>query len=208
MVGGMRSRTSSNAGVSAYHDFPKSPCAARDAKVPYCTQMGRSTPSSLRWRPNSPLPAFWGSRRTTGSPSTCRIAKARIEMPTMTTTSWTSCCAMWRFIEASRSVAEVAPRRPPRPGDPSLLGARLRHEHPIDLVPRRFVVDAVRDAPHAAEAPFEEVRRVVEHQLLRLRVGLRPLLAVERRPARIRERVELLVAVVAVRLATVDDVEE
>jgi hypothetical protein len=36
------------------------------------------------------LPAFWGRRRVTGSPMMWRIEKARIEMPTMTTTSWTS----------------------------------------------------------------------------------------------------------------------
>jgi hypothetical protein len=48
MVGGMRSNTSLKAGVSAYHDLPKSPRTARETNFQYCTYIGRSRPS--RWR--------------------------------------------------------------------------------------------------------------------------------------------------------------
>ena len=85
----MRSSTSVKAGVSVYQDLPKSPWTARLANFQYCTYTGLSRPSSLWYRSYSSLPAFSGRSSSTGSPITCRIANASIEMPTMTTTSWT-----------------------------------------------------------------------------------------------------------------------
>src|SRR6187455_3001040 len=82
-----------------------------------------------------------------------------------------------------------------------LLLPRGHDEHPVDLVPRRFVVDPVADTPDAAQAPLVEVRGVLLQEVLCLGVDLHPLLAVERRAALDDQVVQRLVAVIAVRLA-------
>src|SRR5947209_12155582 len=69
--------------------------------------------------------------------------------------------AMWGFLSA---------KRPPAPAAVRLLRARRHEEHAVDLVPRRLVLDAGRDAPDAAEAPLEEVGVVVEDERLDLGV--------------------------------------
>src|SRR5947207_4617230 len=184
----MRSSTSAKAGVSLYHELPKSPGTSRIANFQYCTYIGLSRPSSLWYRSYSSFPAFWGRRSRTGSPITWRIANARIEIPTTTTTS---CRSWWTAYRLSA-------RR--------LFLPRRREEHPVDLVRRRLVLDTVRDAPHAAQPPLEDVAGVVEEHLLRLHVNVGALLLVERRAALDDEVVQLLVAVVAVGLAALEDV--
>src|SRR5438128_10690541 len=77
--------------------------------------------------------------------------------------------AKWGFLSA---------KRPPTPM--RLLRARRHEEHAVDLVPRRLVLDAVRDAPDAAEAPLEEVGGVVEDEPLDLGVDLGAFLLVQR----------------------------
>src|SRR3990170_1094934 len=82
-------------------------------------------------------------------------------------------------------------RVPRGPATPVARARRLRawrllppgrhDEHPVDLVARRLVLDAVADAPHAAEPPLVDVGGVVEHELLRLHVDLGSLLLVEGR---------------------------
>src|SRR5437762_7398582 len=83
-----------------------------------------------------------------------------------------------------------------------LVRARRHEEHAVDLVPRRLVLDAVRDAPDAAETPLEEVGGVVEDEPLDLGVDLGAFLLVQRGAPLDDQVVEGLVAVVAVLLAT------
>src|SRR5262245_46729021 len=110
-------------------------------------------------------------------------------MPRTTTTSWISWRAMYRRMRASdagsrpRSARLVSPtggsalplrRRSGTDGLPRVLLLSRRHdEQPVDLVPRRIVVDAIADAPYAAEPPLVEVRGVLVDELLRLGVDLR-----------------------------------
>src|SRR5262249_60610396 len=88
----------------------------------------------------------------------------------------------------------------------SLL-AEGHDEHSVDLVASRLVLHAVADPPHTPEAPLEERRRVVEEHLLDPDVDLGPLLLVQRGAAGHDQLVQLLVAVVAERLAALEDVE-
>src|SRR2546427_559974 len=74
----------------------------------------------------------------------------------------------------------LSAKRPPHPRRRALLRARRHEEHAVDLVPRRLVLDAVRDAPDAAETPLEEVGGVVKDEPLDLGVDLGALLLVQR----------------------------
>src|SRR5207247_917950 len=94
------------------------------------------------------------------------------------------------------------PKPPPAPAAVRLLRARRHEEHAVDLVPRRLVLDAVRDAPDAAETPLEEVGGIVEDEPLDLGVDLGAFLLVQRGAPLDDQVVERLVAVVAVLLAT------
>src|SRR2546427_4142580 len=105
--------------------------------------------------------------------------------------------AMWGVLSA---------KRPPAPM--RLFRARRHEEHAVDLVPRRLVLDAVRDAPDAAKAPLEEVGGVVEGEPLDLDVDLGALLRVQRGAPLDDQVVQGLVAVVAVLLATLHHVVE
>src|SRR5881396_1007461 len=107
--------------------------------------------------------------------------------------------AKWGFLSA---------KRPPTPAAVRLLRARRHEEHAVDLVPRRLVLDAVRDAPDAAETPLEEVGGVVEDEPLDLGVDLGAFLLVQRGAPLDDQVVEGLVAVVAVLLATLHHVVE
>src|SRR5262249_44825623 len=106
------------------------------------------------------------------------------------------------------AAAEQREARRSAVGSASLLLARLHDEHAVDLVTRRLVLDTVTDAPHAAQAPFEQIGGVAVDELLRLGVDLEPPLLVEGGAALDDEVVELLVAVVAVGLAARHHVEE
>src|SRR2546427_12917692 len=66
----------------------------------------------------------------------------------------------------------LSAKRPPPPAAVRLLRARRHEEHAVDLVPRRLVLDAVRDAPDAVETPLEEVGGVVEDEPLDFGVDL------------------------------------
>src|SRR2546430_7177634 len=77
--------------------------------------------------------------------------------------------AKWGFLSA---------KRPPTPAAVRLLRARRHEEHAVDLVPRRLVLDAVRDAPDAVETPLEEVGGVVEDEPLDFGADLGALLLV------------------------------
>src|SRR5437899_4095134 len=107
--------------------------------------------------------------------------------------------AKWGYLSA---------KRPPAPAAVRLLRARRHEEHAVDLVPRRLVLDAVRDAPDAAEAPLEEVGGVVEDEPLDLGVDLGALLLVQRGAPLDDQVVQGLVAVIAVGLATLHHVVE
>src|SRR5438093_12885561 len=100
--------------------------------------------------------------------------------------------AMWGFLSA---------KRPPAPM--RLFRARRHEEHAVDLVPRRLVLDAVRDAPDAAEAPLEEVGGVVEDEPLDLGVDLGAFLLVHRGATMDDQVVDGLVVIVAVLLGTI-----
>src|SRR2546427_5251144 len=102
----------------------------------------------------------------------------------------------------------LSAKRPPPPRRRALLRARRHEEHAVDLVPRRLVLDAVRDAPDAAEAPLEEVGGVVEDEPLDLGVDLGALLLVQRGAPLDDQVVQGLVAVIAVGLATLHHVVE
>src|SRR5712671_2989032 len=104
---------------------------------------------------------------------------------------------------SSPAVASVAPARAPR-----LLLARGHEPHAVDLVAGRLVVDPVRDAPDAVQAPLEHVGRVIEEELLGFAVDLSALLLVERRTPRDNQLVQILVAVVAPGLAALEDIVE
>src|SRR5712671_3592638 len=104
---------------------------------------------------------------------------------------------------SSPAVASVAPARAPR-----LLLARGHEPHAVNLVAGRLVVDSVRDAPHAVQAPLEHVSGVIEEELLGLGVDLGALLLVERRTPRDNQLVQILVAVVAPGLAALEDIVE
>src|SRR3989475_12109904 len=80
--------------------------------------------------------------------------------------------AMWGVLSA---------KRPPSPAAVRLLRARRHEEHAVDLVPRRLVLDAVRDAPDAVETPLEEVGGVVEDEPLDFGVDLGALRLVQNR---------------------------
>src|SRR5437773_2982878 len=112
---------------------------------------------------------------------------------------WGALQAKWGFLSA---------KRPPDPRPLRLPGAPGHEEHAIDLVPRRLVLDAVRDAPDAAEAPFEEVGGVVEEEPLDLDVDLGAFLLIQRGTSLDDQVVESLVAVVAVRLPALHHVVE
>src|SRR2546427_12309012 len=107
--------------------------------------------------------------------------------------------AKWGYLSA---------KRPPHPRRRALLRARRHEEHAVDLVPRRLVLDAVRDAPDAAETPLEEVGGVVEDEPLDLGVDLGAFLLVQRGSPLDDQVVEGLVAVVAVLLAPLHHVVE
>src|SRR5881296_545950 len=92
-------------------------------------------------------------------------------MVTMTTRVRGALQAKWDYLSA---------KRPPHPRRRALLRAQHHEEHAVDLVPRRLVLDAVRDAPDAAEAPLEEVGGVVEDEPLDLGVDLGAFLLVQR----------------------------
>src|SRR2546429_3512893 len=79
--------------------------------------------------------------------------------------------AKWGFLSA---------KRPPDPRPMRLPGPRRHEEHAVDLVSRRLVLEAVRDAPDAAEAPFEEVGGVLEDEPLDLDVNFGALLLIQR----------------------------
>src|SRR6266478_8744261 len=177
-------------------------------------------------RAYSSLPAFWGRSSVTGSPITCRIAKASMEIPTMTTARWTIWRHAYRFrvrmrpargggqpggalpcsIPHSPGGHPPAARRPGPVGRRRLLLPQGHQEHPIDLVGGGLVLDAVRDAPHPAQPPLVEVGRVVEHELLGLDVDLGALLGVEGGATLADQIVERGVAVVAVVLAALEHV--
>src|SRR5947208_16869239 len=99
--------------------------------------------------------------------------------------------AMWGFLSA---------KRPPTPAAVRLLRARRHEEHAVDLVPRRLVLDTVRDAPDAAEAPLEEVGGVVEDEPLDFGVDLGGRRLVQCRAPLDDQVVQGLVAVVALGL--------
>src|SRR5216117_838768 len=105
--------------------------------------------------------------------------------------------AMWGFLSA---------KRPPAPM--RLFRARRHEEHAVDLVPRRLVLDTVRDAPDAAEAPLEEVGGVVEDEPLDFGVDLGALLLVQCGAPLDDQVVQGLVARVTVGLATFHQVVE
>src|SRR5439155_6510310 len=107
--------------------------------------------------------------------------------------------AKWGILSAKPPFIPAAVR---------LLRARRHEEHAVDLVPRRLVLDAARDAPDAVEAPLEEVGGVVEDEPLDLDVNLGALLRVQRGAPLDDQVVEGLVAVVAVGLATFHQVVE
>src|SRR2546429_3137503 len=107
--------------------------------------------------------------------------------------------AKWGFLSA---------KRPPDPRPMRLPGPRRHEEHAVDLVSRRLVLEAVRDAPDAAEAPFEEVGGVLEDEPLDLDVNFGALLLIQRGTPLDDQVVEGLVAVVAVRLAALHHVIE
>src|SRR5438552_13730358 len=90
----------------------------------------------------------------------------------------------------------------------SLLLPRGDEEHAVDLVTGRLVVDAVRDAPDAAQPPLVEVCRLVEEMLLDLDVDIGALLLVESGASGHDQLVEVLVAIVAPGLAAPEDVVE
>src|SRR4029453_9561183 len=92
---------------------------------------------------------------------------------------------------------------PPVPSEPArgrrrdpLLLPRGHDEHPVDLVARGLVLDAVADAPYAPQPPLVEIGGILVDQLLPSGVRPRAPLGVERRAALDDEVVERLVAVV------------